>query len=137
MEPSLCYYIYCSSSDGMWVVTDDKNDIRSNLGAIQTKKRRDGVLPQYPCEPGQRFVAFDSEQQRWMIGLAITATPVDTTQCAQEILCNLKSCMKPNPQGPVCKVCQVARWCSEECRQKDSLHSRRPSMSPATVHPDA
>ena len=49
----------------------------------------------------------------------------------------LAGCEKPDPQGPVCRGCKVARYCDAECMRRDrQRHSRRPAMSKATVMPD-
>jgi len=141
------YYMFSSSLNGAWLVTDDKTDLDSNLGGLKSKS---GACKS-PCDPGIQFKYYDTELEDWIDDPKLIATPIDMTNrniakearrkkkgsAADEDVsihtetehsvaverCRLKSCRKELTEDAfVCPACEVAKYCDEDCKKADKNH---------------
>ena len=118
------HYLYCSSVNGTWVITDDKDDIESNLCTIKTTS-----AASLPTLRGLIWKFYDNEKNGWFTDDKMSCTPVDVkkkgsngpiippgTKCSY---CQVEAAKK------CCRKCESAYYCTKQCMTKARPHHNR------------
>ena len=111
------YYLYCSSVNGTWVITDDKEDIDSNLCTIKTTS-----AASLPTIKGLIWKYYRSDTDDWAVEDNMTCSPVNVDKKVKKaplIPPGTKcSYCQVEPAKKCCRKCESVYYCSKQCMTK-------------------